>query len=266
MGATPWQSSERPSPQEPDAPLVLGPTLEQDSGFQTLVAAAAAMVAERRRIEEELQRSRRRAIAAGDLERRRIERDLHDGAQQWLVALRVKLGSAQDLCEREHSEAAGILAELDAELETAIDELREVATAIHPHLLADLGLAGALRSAARRSASPVTVSAGGIGRYDPEVEAAVYCCCLEALHNACTHAGPGVPVSIRLWQESGLLCFEVSDRGCGFDPGGVSQGMGLRNMADRIAAVGGAISIDSAPGGTTVRGAVPSAERADEET
>jgi signal transduction histidine kinase len=203
----------------------------------------------------------RRRILAEEAERQRIERNLHDGAQQRLIALRVKLGVIQDMLQTESPESAQMLAALDAELEQAIEDIREVAQDLHPRLLADLGLPGALRSAARRSPYHVTVSARGIGRYPLEVETAVHYCCLEALQNATKHAGPGAPVAIKLHHDDGSLQFEVSDRGRGFEFGDESAGSGLRNMQDRIAAVGGVLSIESEPGaGTKIIGTVPAAE------
>ena len=213
------------------------------------------MATQWRRIESELRRSRRRAIAAADLERERIERYLHDGAQQRLVALRVRLGDVQDLFERDCPQGARLLEDLDRELELAIDELRALAHDLHPHLLADLGIVDALRSAARRAPGPVTVHAQCVGRYSAEVESAVYFCALEALQNASKHAGAGSAVSIRLIQDHQLIRFEICDRGVGFDPREFTDGIGLRHMQDRIGAVGGQLSITSVPGaGTTISG------------
>ncbi len=248
-----------PRPEEADEPPVsVDPSLVGDRNYTLIVNAAAEMASQWRRIESELRRSRRRAIAAADLERERIERYLHDGAQQRLVALRVRLGHVHDLFEREFPEGAERLGELDQELELAIDELRQLAHDLHPHLLADLGIVDALRSAARRAPGPVTVTAQSVGRYSAEVEAAVYFCTLEALQNATKHAGPGAPISIRLAQDRQLIRFEICDRGCGFDPLEYTEGIGLRHMQDRIGAVGGHLSINSVVGvGTTISGSVP---------
>ncbi len=203
----------------------------------------------------------RRRILAEEAERQRIERNLHDGAQQRLIALRVKLAVVHEMLQTESPESAQMLAALDAELEQAIEDIREVAKDLHPRLLADLGLPGALRSAARRSPYHVTVNARGIGRYSPELETAVHYCCLEALQNATKHAGPGAPVAIKLHHENGVLQFEVCDGGRGFEPGEESAGSGVRNMHDRIAAVGGVLLIESKPGtGTRVVGRVPAIE------
>jgi signal transduction histidine kinase len=207
----------------------------------------------------------RRRILAEEAERQRIERNLHDGAQQRLIALRVKLAVVHDLLETESPEGAQMLAALDAELERAIEDIREVAQDLHPRLLADLGLPGALRSAARRSPYHVTVNAPDIGRYSLEVETAVHYCCLEALQNATKHAGPSAPVAIKLRDENGTLHFEVSDQGRGFDLDDENIGSGLRNMEDRISAVGGQLSIESQPGaGTRIIGTVPAGEHAED--
>jgi signal transduction histidine kinase len=203
----------------------------------------------------------RRRILAEEAARQRIERNLHDGAQQRLIALRVKLAMVHDALQAESPESAQMLAALDAELERAIEDIREVAQDLHPRLLADLGLPGALRSAARRSPYHVTVSVPDIGRYSPEVETAVHYCCLEALQNATKHAGPCAPVAIKLHYDNGTLHFEVCDRVRGFVLADHSSGSGLRNMQDRIAAVGGVLSIVCEPGvGTRIIGSVPAAE------
>jgi signal transduction histidine kinase len=244
--------------QDKDPPVSVDPALIGDRNFTLIVNAASDMASQWRRIESELRRSRRRAIAAADLERERIERYLHDGAQQRLVALRVRLGDVHDLFERDCPLGAQLLEELDRELEVAIDELRALAHDLHPHLLADLGVVDALRSAARRAPGPVTVRAQDVGRYSAEVESAVYFCALEALQNASKHAGGGSPISIRLVQDGQLIRFQVGDRGVGFDSRKFTAGIGLRHMKDRIGAVGGELSIHSVPGaGTTISGSVP---------
>ena len=155
-------------------------------------------------------------------------------------------------------------ARLDTALATTLDELRkqaeelrDLAHGIYPPLLADSGLAEALRAAGRRSPLPVTVTAAGIGRYDLDVETAVYFCCLEALQNAAKHAA-GASVQVRLWEESGGLLFSVADDGPGFDAALARNGHGYTNMADRLGAIGGTVRWDSVPGaGTTISGSVP---------
>jgi signal transduction histidine kinase len=217
-----------------------------------------ASLDEVRRKAEELQASRARIVAAGNAERRRIERNLHDGAQQRLVALAVKLRLAHQLADVDVEQAKGMLEELRGELREAVEELRTLAHGIYPPLLMDQGLAAALGSAADRAALPTRLEAASVGRYPTEAEAAVYFCCLEALQNAAKHAGDGAAVTVRLWEEAGALRFEVADDGAGFDPTSKGQGAGFINMSDRLGAIGGTLQVDSTPGaGTRVRGTVP---------
>jgi signal transduction histidine kinase len=204
-----------------------------------------------------LRESRARIVASGDAERRRVERNLHDGAQQNLVALAVNLRLARDLVTEDPQAAAEVIDEIAVEVKRTIQELRELAHGIYPPLLADSGLGEALRAAATRSPLAVDVASDGIGRYSAEIEAAVYFCCLEALQNAAKHA-PGARVEIRLWEESGGLLFSVSDDGPGFDPGQARQGHGFVNMADRLGAIGGTVRWQSEPGhGAQIRGTIP---------
>jgi signal transduction histidine kinase len=223
-----------------------------------LDSALQASLDEVRRKAEELQASRARIVAAGNAERRRIERNLHDGAQQRLVALAVKLRLAHQLADVDVEQAKGMLEELRGELREAVEELRTLAHGIYPPLLMDQGLAAALGSAADRAALPTRLESSSVGRYPTEAEAAVYFCCLEALQNAAKHAGQGATATVRLWEESGALRFEVADDGAGFDPTSKGQGAGFINMSDRLGAIGGTLQVDSTPGaGTRVRGAVP---------
>jgi signal transduction histidine kinase len=212
---------------------------------------------ELRRQADELRRSRARIVASADAERRRVERDLHDGAQQHLVALAVNLRLTRDLVSDDPETAAAMLDELAGEVRSTIQELRDLAHGIYPPLLADAGLGEALAAAGRRSPLPVTVDAAAIGRYGLEIESAIYFCCLEALQNAAKHAA-GAQVAVRLWEESGGLLFTVTDDGPGFDPAAARSGHGYTNMADRLGAIGGTVRWDSAPGqGTTISGSVP---------
>jgi len=205
----------------------------------------------------ELQASRQRIVAAQDQERRRLERNIHDGAQQQLVALAVKIRLARTLTEKNPEKAAGILGQVEAEVTEALEDLRDLARGIYPPLLADQGLAAALTAQARKSPVPVTIEPQGIGRYGQEAEAAVYFCTLEALQNVAKYAG-GSKAVVRLAEAAGRLEFEVEDDGAGFDTSRTSYGTGLQGMADRMAALGGDIDVTSAPGrGTTVRGRVP---------
>jgi signal transduction histidine kinase len=212
---------------------------------------------ELRKQADELRRSRSRIVASADAERRRVERDLHDGAQQHLVALAVNLRLTRDLITDDPETAALMLDQLADEVKATIQELRDLAHGIYPPLLADSGLGEALRAAGRRSPLPVTVSAAGIGRYGLEIESAIYFCCLEALQNAAKHAS-GASVELRLWEESGGLLFSVSDDGPGFDVAAARGGHGYINMADRLGAIGGTVRWDSAAGaGTRITGSVP---------
>ena len=206
---------------------------------------------------EALRESRARIVASGDAERRRLERNLHDGAQQNLVALAVSLRLARDVLADEPEAAGQMLDQLADDLKVTIQELRDLAHGIYPPLLADSGLARALSAAASRSPLAVAVTAGDLGRYSPDVEAAVYFCCLEALQNAAKHA-PKATVEVRLWEESGGLLFAVTDDGPGFDVAAARGGHGYINMADRLGAIGGTVRWQSEPGrGATVQGSIP---------
>ncbi len=210
---------------------------------------------------EELKASRQRLVAAQDEERRKIERNLHDGAQQQLVALSVKTRLAQSLADKDPVKTTEMLAGLQNDISDAIDTLRDLARGIYPPLLADKGLVAALDAQARRSVVPVSVVSDDLGRYGQDVEAAVYFCCLEALQNVAKYAG-ATQVTLSLSDADGSLSFEVIDDGAGFDSGETGYGTGLQGMADRLAALGGDIDITSTPGaGTTVRGRVPTKGR-----
>jgi signal transduction histidine kinase len=223
-----------------------------------LDSALQSTLGELRRQSEELRASRARIVAAADAERRRIERDLHDGAQQRLVALSAKLRLARELAADDAAEARAVLDELGTDIELAIEELRELAHGIYPPLLVEGGLADALTAAATRAALPATVELHADGRYPLEIEAAVYFCCTEALQNAAKHAGADAQATVRVWEEAGGLLFEVADNGTGFDPGRSVRGAGFTNMADRLGAFGGTLGVESTPGaGTAVRGVIP---------
>jgi signal transduction histidine kinase len=205
----------------------------------------------------QLRASRQRLVSAQDEERRKLERNLHDGAQQRLVALTVKLGLLERLAERDPAQARSIAADLQGEVTEALEELRDLARGIYPPLLADKGLVAALESQARKSVVPVAVEADGVGRYAREAEAAVYFSCLEALQNVAKYASAS-RATVMLSDGYGRLRFEVSDDGVGFDPAGSSHGSGLQGIADRLAALDGEIEVSSTPGsGTTVAGAIP---------
>jgi signal transduction histidine kinase len=223
-----------------------------------LGSALEASLEELRRQADELRESRARVVAAGDAERRRIERDLHDGAQQQLVGLAVSLRVARELAATDPEQAEQMLGELAVDIHEAIEQVRELAHGIYPPLLADRGLRDAVRAALRRSASPSALDCDGIDRYSPDVEATVYFCCVEAIQNASKHAGPEARLTVRLWEEDASLLFEVADNGAGFDPATPKTGVGLTNMHDRVGAQGGRIRIEAAPGsGTRVVGVLP---------
>ena len=215
---------------------------------QRLDAALAASL-------DDVAASRKRLAGAADGARRKIERDLHDGAQQQLVALRVKLELAREALEHD-PEAAAALAGLGPEVEEIIEAVRSLARGIYPPLLASAGLGEALRAAGQRSPLPVSIDADGIGRLPPETESAVYFCCLEAMQNAAKHAVGASHIGITL-SNHGELLFEVSDDGCGFAVERASEGSGITGMRDRLAAVGGVLRVESsADAGTRVCGRI----------
>ncbi len=206
---------------------------------------------------EELRASRQRLVKAQDEERRRLERDIHDGAQQQLVALAVKANLAEAMIGKDEDRQRALLAQLKADATEALENLRDLARGIYPPLLADKGLTAALESQARKSPTPVAVESDGIGRYPQEIEAAVYFCCLEALQNVSKYAEASA-ASVRLTNGAETLVFEVTDDGRGFDPASTAYGTGLQGMADRLDALGGSFDLRSAPGrGTTIVGRVP---------
>jgi signal transduction histidine kinase len=221
------------------------------------LASQAGLVLRNVRLIEELRQSRRRIVNAVDEGRRRLERNIHDGAQQQLVALAVKLRLADAVLEKDPAKAHAFLGELREETNDALENLRDLARGIYPPLLADEGLAAALEAQARRSPVPVRVSRDGIGRYPQDVEATIYFCALEALQNVTKYANAsGVDIGIR--QQDGTLIFEIRDDGIGFDPASAPRGTGLQGMADRVEALGGTLLVRSAPGdGTTISGTVP---------
>jgi signal transduction histidine kinase len=234
--------------------------LAQEAG---LMLKNERLAAELRQRLDELTVSRQRLVTAQDTERRRIERNLHDGAQQDLVALKLKLAAAQAIADRDPGQTREILAGLVTDVSSAVETLRELARGIYPPLLADFGLAAALRAQAARSPLPVEVDADGTGRYPLEVEAAVYFCCLEALQNAVKHAQAG-RVVIRVRDQDGQLSFTVADDGRGADPATARRGSGIQNMMDRMAALGGSLELSAGPGGgTTVTGRLPVAASAE---
>jgi signal transduction histidine kinase len=221
------------------------------------VAGQAGLVLRNVRLIEDLRASRQRLVSAQDEERRKLERNIHDGAQQQLVALAVKTRLADSLVGRDEVKAHEVLAQVQTEAQEALENLRELARGIYPPLLADQGLAVALRAQARRAPIPVTVEADGISRYLEDAEAAVYFSVLEGLQNVAKYAGASHAV-VRLSQADRALSFEVADDGRGFDAGRTLYGTGLQGIADRLAALGGTLEVRSVPGaGTALLGMVP---------
>ena len=221
------------------------------------LAAQAGPVLGNVRLIEELRASRQRLVAAQDEERRKLERNIHDGAQQQLVAMAVKLKLADAMIDRDTQVAHASLAQLQDDAQQTLEDLRDLARGIYPPLLADKGLVAALESQARRAPLPVTLAPDGVGRYGRDVEATVYFCALEALNNVAKYANAST-TTIELAEREGMLDFRVVDDGAGFDPTATSYGTGLQGMADRLDAVGGSLSVTSAVGsGTAVAGRVP---------
>jgi len=219
---------------------------------QRLAAEAAASLAE-------VRRSRARIATSAERERRRIERDLHDGAQQRLVALRIELELAEELVLRDPQRGALRLRELEQEVQDALDELRTLAHGVYPPLLGERGLRDALQAATARSTIPVKLEARDVERYPPEIESAVYFCVLEALQNVLKHAADTRHTLVRLdGSVAGELLFSVHDDGAGAPSGVIRAGAGITNMRDRLAAVGGHLAVRSSLGaGTVVRGRLP---------
>jgi signal transduction histidine kinase len=236
--------------------------LGEDPELVDAVGAASLLALDNRRLEHDLldsvdalRASQRRLVGAASAERRKIERDLHDGVQQKLVALRIQLELASDLTDEEGLRDR--LAEIAADFDDALDELRATAHGIYPPLLADEGLEAALREVARRWHVPLNVDLEDVGRLSEDRETAIYYCCLEALQNVAKHAGDDAVASLRLWRDRNAVRFSVSDNGVGFLSRPGAKGAGLTNMVDRIGAVGGTLAVRSAPGeGTTVLGRV----------
>jgi signal transduction histidine kinase len=221
------------------------------------LAAQAGLVLRNVGLIEDLRASRQRLVAAQDEERRRLERNIHDGAQQQLVALSIKLGLLKALASKDPDQAIRLADELQEESTDALETLRDLARGVYPPLLADQGLVAALDAQVRKAALSVEIQADEVGRHGPEVEATVYFCTLEALQNVAKYAEASGAV-VRLESRSDAVMFSVTDDGRGFDPDTTPMGTGLQGMADRLAALGGRLDVRSAPEqGTTVTGTVP---------
>jgi signal transduction histidine kinase len=248
----------------PVAAVIHDAALQEQSPFVESAGAYALVWDDNRRlaaqVEEsllELRASRARILVAGDEERRRIERDLHDGGQQRLVALRINLELADEMMEQDPARARDMVHRLGEDIDAVIEELRGLAAGVYPSMLEGLGLSAALRSAARLSPVPARLTVDGSDRYPEKLETAAYFCCLEALQNVAKHAARATTVRISLHRD-GELRFEVRDDGPGFTAEPERRGRGLVNMHDRIEAVGGRLEVRSTPGtGTVVVGRIP---------
>jgi signal transduction histidine kinase len=231
--------------------------------------ALSAVVLDNRRLAmeaasslEEVRRSRVRIAAGAARERHRIARDLHDGAQQRLVALRIKLALAAELVEHDPNRGAAMVRDLGDMTEEALDELRSLANGVYPSLLADRGLREALRAAARCSPVAVELRADDLPRYSTDVESAVYFCVLEALQNVAKHATGARVAVVQLAHTRADLRFSITDDGGGMPGGGAPAGSGIANMRDRLATLSGDLAVASTPGGgIRVSGRVPAGER-----
>jgi signal transduction histidine kinase len=196
-------------------------------------------------------------ITAQDTARRQLERNLHDGAQQNLVALKLKIALAKNLAVTDPKRAQAALDELTSETNEAIETLRELARGLYPPILAQDGLRAAIEAQARRSATPVELVGAPLPRYPQEMEASVYFCVLEALQNVAKHSA-ATRTTVRLEQRDGRLCFSVVDDGKGFDPSHARWSSGFQNMRDRVEVLGGELQLESSPGaGTRVSGSIP---------
>ena len=236
------------------AVILHDPVLDEDPELLEAAGTATLVSLESGRLEAEIRRARLGLLAVGEAERRRLERDLQEGAEQRLVALRVKLGLVGAVSEDQFER---LIAEIGDELDATMDDLRQVAHGIYPPLLRADGVAGALRAAARRSPIPATVDAAGVGRIGADVEGVLYFCCVEAMRNAAKHGGPGTTVGVHVDVADGRVRFVVADTGRGLGPP-AEYGGGLAAMRERLQVVDGAFTIEARPGGgTTVKGEIP---------
>ncbi len=221
------------------------------------LASQAGLVLRNVRLIEELRASRQRLVEAQDEERRRLERNIHDGVQQQLVALQVQLRLARSMVDRDPAKAVELIDALGGLSSEALDDLRDLARGIYPPLLADKGLGAAVEAQARKAVVPTTVTALGVGRYPQAIEAAVYFSVLEAMNNVAKYAEADA-TEVTIAQRNGSLEFAVRDDGRGFDAAGTRYGTGLQGIVDRLDAIGGSVTIETEPGaGTTVSGQVP---------
>lgn len=223
------------------------------------VTVASSLVLSRRRHQLDISNlhARRALVDAADAERRRIERNLHDGAQQHLVAIGVKAGLARALVMRDPGKALEIIDQVCADADAALASLRDLTRGGYPPILADEGLPAALAAKARAAPLPATVHATGVGRLPKAIEVAAYFCCTEAMQNTAKYAKAS-SLAVTLRPQVGALGFSVVDDGQGFDPSTVRRGVGMRSMAERVESLGGSLDVFSAPGaGTTISATIP---------
>ena len=249
----------------PSAAVWYDGDLGDSDAYMEAAAEAALHSLERPQLEavllattSDLAASRVRLMDSAAAERRRLERDLHDGVQQQLVGVRLRLEVAAEAVKEDPARAGVLLSTIGRQMDDVLHEVRSFARGIYPPLLSQHGLIDSLHAAARASAVPVEFHARGVGRYTQDVEVAVYFCCLEALQNIAKHAGPEARAKLNIRQQGQRLEFEVRDYGVGFSPDAADPGSGRTNMRDRIEAVGGTLEVTSRAGrGTVVRGSVP---------
>jgi signal transduction histidine kinase len=249
----------------PSVALVHDPQLNDDPELLQAAGAVALLAAENAELDagwaealQELRQSRARIVRAGDEERRKLERNLHDGVQQRLATIRIELGTVGNLLAHD-SALRQRVDRMSQSIEDALDEVREVSHGLYPPVLSDWGIVAALQRIHVPGGATLEIRATGIGRHPAELESAVYYCCLEAIQNATKHGGPAVRISIALREDAGELIFEVTDDGPGFDASTAGDGMGLQNMRDRLGALDGRLAIMNSPdrGGTRVSGSIP---------
>jgi signal transduction histidine kinase len=235
----------------PVAAIAHSASVQETTEILDGLAETALMLLENTRLVDELRASRARIVASADEERHRLERDLHDGAQQRLFLLQIKLRRLRRGLADEA--AVATIEEIEADAAAALEELRVLAHGIFPTVLVESGVAEALRAFAVDAPIPVEVTDHRIGRCSPPIEAALYFCALEAIQNAAKHAGVGARVTVNLDRDGDRVDLSIADHGVGFQPAGMSAGMGFVTMRDRIGAVGGELEIISEPGaGVTV--------------
>jgi signal transduction histidine kinase len=247
----------------PPVAIVHDRQLNDDPELLDAAGAIALLAAENAELDvgwtgamQELQRSRARLVRAADDERRKLERNLHDGVQQQLIGVKIRLDTAAETDNLDNATRESVLKISDS-VEAALEEVREVGHGLYPPLLVSAGLRATLQRVHAQAAVPPEVHADAVGRYPPELESAVYYCCLEAIQNATKHGGADVHIRVTLAEQDGALSFAVVDDGPGFEPD-QHRGVGLQNMEDRLGALGGRLTVVSAPGaGTTVSGHIP---------